>query len=755
MPDSHLNALARLNEIGAAINKLSAGAAPDTGATPTGATPGEAVDTLRLIVESAVEVVSGSSAVIYTYDEQNGGFDSASRVSAEGLTMPAPNDAPRSNGFGMMAVRERRRVLSYEEPALLIHPEKLAVGAKVMIGYPLIVFQQVLGVLYLYLHEDRPLTTLELLMLDNFVHHAAMALYVSRQMTVAQEREVRKGKELRRLRRAGMLISSRSNLQDTLEAILRMALDVMDAQYGIFRLVDKTGQALVTRAFVGDGLDHPVLETLPISRTSIMGTVALEREPIVISDLCEPPYCHIYYPLDSAVEMRSELAVPLIGASGRLEGVLNFESPQVNAFTKQDRYILEILATQAVVAIQEARLLDALQDISNLLLTQTRQEVLDQIVKWACELLNVQVGLIWLIQEQHLVLHAATDGHLHGERVEIQASLTGQVILTGQPAMSFDVTKDIRFGLKSLARRYGWGSALIVPIIASDSPVPLGALSIYTTQPDLRNFAEAEWEKKVLALLGYYAALAVQNAARLDELRTVQEKRAVAETFAAVGDIASNLLHRLNNKVGTIPVRIEGIQDKCAPILQETPYLATNLVEIERSASEAMDIVRENLFHLRPITLAPVSIITGVREAIRAVHPSPEVPIECRGLEILPWVQADQKRLTLLFINLLENAISAMNGQGRICFSGETEEKWVTVTVSDTGPGIAPALHERIFEFTFSSRASTLEHPSKLGFGLWWVKTLMTRFEGTVSVESDGQTGSTFILKFPRGTEVL
>ncbi|MCI0551612.1 MAG: GAF domain-containing protein, partial [Anaerolineae bacterium] len=374
MTDSHLNALVRLNEIGAAINRLG-----------TGDSASAASDTLRLIVESAVEVVSGSSAVIYTYDEQKRAFDPKSRVSAEGLTTPAPQDAPRANGFGALAVAQKRRVLSYEEKALSIHPGKIAVGAKVMIGYPLIVFQEVLGVLYVYLHEDRPLTDLELLMLDNFVHHAAMALYVSRQMSIVQEREARKSKELRRLRHAGMLISSRSNLQDTLEAILRMALEVMDAHYGIFRLVDKTGQYLVTRAFVGEGLDHPILEALPISRTSIMGTVAMEREPIVISDLREPPYCHIYYPLDSAVEMRSELAVPLIGASGRLEGVLNFESPQVNAFSKQDRYILEILATQAVVAIQEARLLDALQDLSNLLLTQTRQEMLDRIVQWTCE----------------------------------------------------------------------------------------------------------------------------------------------------------------------------------------------------------------------------------------------------------------------------------------------------------------------------------------------------------------------------------
>lgn len=738
MPDSPLNALARLNEIGAAINQLGAGDAPAA-----------AIDTLRLIVQSAVEVLPGSSAVIFTYDERTGAFDPHSRVAAEGVGAPSVNDAPRPDGFGALAVRARRRVLSYEEAALTIHPAKIAVGAKVMIGCPLMVSAEVLGVLYLYLHEDRPLTNLELLLLDNFVHHAAMALYVSRQVTIARERDARKNKELRRLRRAGMLISSRSNLQDTLEAILRMALEVMDARYGIFRLVDKTGQALVTRAFVGDGLNHPLTETLPIARTSIMGTVALDREPLVISDLRAPPYCDIYYPLDSAMEMRSELAVPLIGASGRLEGVLNLESPQVNAFTTQDRYILQILATQAVIAIQEARLLDALQDLATLLLTQTRQAVLEQIVAWAGELLNVPVALIWLIQDQHLVLQAATDPALPGERIDMQSSLTGQAIATGQCVTAYDVAQDPRFGLQSFARRYGWGSALIVPIIASDHPTPLGALSIYTTRPHLRHFDESEWEKKVLALLGHYAALAVQNAARLEELRAVQEKRAIAETFAAVGDIASNLLHRLNNKVGTIPVRIEGLQDKCAALLPANAYLAANLIEIERSALEAMDIVRENLFHLRPMTLAPVSVLTGAQEAIRAVQPAPPIAIELRGLEALPWVQADPQRLTLLFTNLMENALSAMNGQGEIRLAGTMDEKWVTVTVSDTGPGIPPALHERIFEFTYSTR----EHPGKLGFGLWWVKTLMTRFGGTVSVESDGQAGAAFVLKFPRPAE--
>jgi len=114
-----------------------------------------------------------------------------------------------------------------------------------------------------------------------------------------------------------------------------------------------------------------------------MGTVALRREPVVIPDLREEPWKGIYYPLDRELEMRSEVAVPLIGASGRLEGVLNLESPLKNAFSDEDRILLHSFATQAVIAIQEARLLDALQEIAHLLLTQTGQQVMERLAELA------------------------------------------------------------------------------------------------------------------------------------------------------------------------------------------------------------------------------------------------------------------------------------------------------------------------------------------------------------------------------------
>jgi signal transduction histidine kinase len=95
---------------------------------------------------------------------------------------------------------------------------------------------------------------------------------------------------------------------------------------------------------------------------------------------------------------------------------------------------------------------------------------------------------------------------------------------------------------------------------------------------------------------------------------------------------------------------------------------------------------------------------------------------------------------------LIENAIAAMNGMGTVHIHGIALPKWVEVSVADNGPGIAPELQSQIFELNFSGTAA---HPGKLGFGLWWVKTLMTRLGGSVTVESDGIHGTTFRLRLP------
>ncbi|MEE8389979.1 MAG: GAF domain-containing protein, partial [Anaerolineae bacterium] len=664
-----------------------------------------------------------------------------------------PRDEPRPNGIGTRSISLRRRVLSYEENDLDIHPDKVFAGAKAMACFPLVVADQIVGALYVYLQQDRQFGQLELLMLENFVNQAAMAIYQTRQLANVQRDLARTEDELDRLRSAGMIISSRLRLEETLEAILQMAMEVTDAQYGIFRLVDKSGQNLINHAIAGEHLTRPLVEALPINDSSIMGWVAEHRRHVCIHDLHAEPWGHIYRPLDPSLEMRSELAVPLIGASGRLEGVLNLESPEVGAFSEQDSHLLQSLATQAVIAIQEVRLLDALQEVAHLLLAQPCQQVLSRLVELACDLLNAADSAIWTLEDEQLILQVASAGYQRGERLPLQGSLLGQAITNRSPVTTDDVRTNPHFSRLDVAQAQDWKQVLVVPLLTGNDSESVGAFSVYSASSTPGRFAESEWDKKVLTCLAHYAALAVQNAARQQALCAAQEQHAVAETFAAVGDIAANVLHHLNNKVGTIPVRIQGIQDKCHSILLADTYLATNLAKIERSAFEAMESVRENLSHLHPIHLAPVNVADCVAAAVKAVSPPAGIQIQIEEIDHLPSVVAGEQSLALVFTNLLENAANAMRGDGVVTIRGTVRDGWVEVTVSDSGPGIAPELHDRIFEFNFSGRG--VPRAGKLGFGLWWVKTRMVRLGGSVVVESDGCHGTTFRLGLPRAEEAL
>ncbi len=521
----------------------------------------------------------------------------------------------------------------------------------VTLRLPLCVTDQPLGQLSLALPPHRTLAPIEQTILNNLANLAAGALFHASVRRDSQRTLARKEDEISLLRHAGMLISSRTGLQDTLDTILHMALEITGARYGIFRLVDGQRDALVMAAIAGEDLGRPAVEALPINVTSVMGMVAKTQQPVIITDVREPPWSRIYYPLDHGLQMRSELAVPLIGAGGRLEGVLNLESPQVGAFTEADSYLLQGLAGQAVIAIQEVRLLDALRDTSARVLSQDLGQAL---------------------------------AHIQALREELVSG-------------------------------------------------------------------DTEWDRKVGSILSQYEALAKENATRQDALREAREAHAVAETFAAMGDIAANLLHHLNNKVGTIPVRVEGIQDKCGQQISESSYLAANLAEIERAALDAMRTVRERLALLHPMNPGPVRIADCLAEALRAARLPGGVTVEQSAqLASLPPVLSSREGLTLVLLNLLDNAGEALGGRGRIYLTGTVTGESVELTVADDGPGVAPDLQTRIFEFDFSGRRrETRGESSRLGFGLWWVKTLVTRAEGTINVESDGCSGTTFRIRMP------
>ncbi len=739
-----IKTMATLNEIGVWINRLGMG--HDLPAT------------LKLIVEGAVEAVAAgtertgsfpnASAVIWIYDEARREFEPDSRVSAGEPAGASTDDFPRPNGLGRQAIRHRRRLLSFEQRGTDIHPAKQKAGARSLVCYPLIVGDEIVGTLYVYRCDDQRFSDVELLTLDNFVNLAAIAIHHGRQVGGLSRALARKVSELEKLERASRLISSRTNLDETLHEILSIGLDMTAAQYGSFELYDKKQKVLAIRALAGRKKDFSTTSPpLAVDERSVVGWVATHHESLLIPDLRDPQWQAIYHPLPVDQEMCSELAVPLIGTGGGLEGVLNIESPLPYAFTEEDRQLLEALATQAVIALQEIRLLDTILEIGEILLTTAGNDLFGLIVDRACELINVPVGAIWTVGEgDMLVLRQSSQGLRRGEKVSLERSLTGQAIRLRRAITVDDVRTHPDFEYRELAVEQGWVSAIIVPLLMPDgNRRALGSFSLYSNH--LRDFSN--WDKKLLTLLANHAAVAIHDADQLAQLKEARDRQAITETFAAVGDMAANLLHQLNNKIGAIPARVQGIEDKCEEAVSTWPYLAENLQEIELSARQAMAIVRDSMAHLRPVKRQPVEVARCLNMALERASLPATVKVQRSGLKNLPRVFAGERQLEMVFYNLIDNALTAMKGAGELRFSGTWQGDEVIITVADSGPGIPPEIQPHIFDFSPKPMTVNRRQSQRLGFGLWWVKTLIDRFDGRLLLTSEPGQGATFQICLP------
>jgi len=373
------------------------------------------------------------------------------------------------------------------------------------------------GALVVNLAADRRLTPAQRAMLENIAIHAASALDSVQQAARLQQSLRRKEEELMRLRRADMLISSRLRLEETLEAILQMALEVTGGRYGIFRLLNEERTHLVTRAVAGADLGQPHTEALLLDENSLMGRAALSRKTLCIADVQAPPWSEVYYPLDHALKMRSELVTPLVGAGDRLEGVLNLESPQVGAFSDEDALLLQSLAIQAVIAIQEVRLLDALQELSARLLADRPTELYERVVQLARELLGAGAAALWLTEGDQASLQIARPAHF-APGPAFWAALA-QPLATGAPNVMALPGAD-------------WQRGLVTPLLAGDSESPIGALGVFVAAD--QRLPKSDWDKKILVLLARHAALAALNARRRALLRRLSPReREVFELMVA------------------------------------------------------------------------------------------------------------------------------------------------------------------------------------------------------------------------------
>jgi len=113
--------------------------------------------------------------------------------------------------------------------------------------------------------------------------------------------------------------------------------------------------------------------------------------------------------------------------------------------------------------------------------------------------------------------------------------------------------------------------------------------------------------------------------------------------------------------------------------------------------------------------------------------------------QTIPLIRANSDEIQQVFVNLINNAVQAMNRKGRLVLSTMTSGDYVEIKVMDNGPGIPKGHINKIFDPFFTTK----EVGKGKGLGLNIVYRIVTKYYGSIEAESEEGKGTTFTVRFP------
>jgi signal transduction histidine kinase/ActR/RegA family two-component response regulator len=260
---------------------------------------------------------------------------------------------------------------------------------------------------------------------------------------------------------------------------------------------------------------------------------------------------------------------------------------------------------------------------------------------------------------------------------------------------------------------------------------------------------------EVAAALADASALLERRALERDEaLRKERTARAEAEVANRAKDSFLAVLgHELRNPLSAIRaalglLEVAGKDAETATRAREV--IGRQVSQLVTVVEELLDIARvttgKMLLDRRPIELGELA-----RECVQTLRAQGRFTRHEVAVEAEPaWVYGDAARLAQVFTNLLVNALKYTPGGGRIAVRVRSEGDACTLTVSDTGDGIPPALLERVFELFVRGDHGINRSGGGLGIGLTLARRIAELHGGSVQAASEGPgRGSTFTVVLP------
>jgi signal transduction histidine kinase len=174
-------------------------------------------------------------------------------------------------------------------------------------------------------------------------------------------------------------------------------------------------------------------------------------------------------------------------------------------------------------------------------------------------------------------------------------------------------------------------------------------------------------------------------------------------------------------------------------------FIKSSIAKMDRLITAILNLTREGRREFEPVRIDTRELIEAIVTTV--AHQAAEADAQIR-IEPLPEIVSDRLALEQIFSNLIDNALKYLKPglPGDITIRGRTKLGFAIFEVADNGRGIAPKDHQRIFELF--RRAGTQDRPGQ-GIGLAHVRALVRRLGGTMSVQSELNSGSTFTITLP------